>query len=516
MATQKISTLLAWACLAAMGVFIFLFLVRNSPGLATLPLFIALGAGYFLVFARGTLQLASNCLSAVDTKPGFSFTLHRLVLALLSALLIYIFLDNAVLDYYQPLSLHDDAAIALALCWSLLILMFFLVVISPWAQTTKVQRSALLLATIAVAGWPLTASLKWVNAFPVGGQVSIDTDIFVGGVDAYDVYRIPALLVLRKGSQLGNGEVLAQDVIIAMAEARRDGALDTGAIDLVMKRSIDGGRTWTQQQLLCQYKRKGERGKCGNPTPVFDRSTGQIFLAYNLSGIPGGATQRTHSSWLMVSENGGNSWGAPIKVADDNLVFGPGHGIQKSRAPHAGRLLIPAYVTEHAIVLYSDDHGDSWQRSAGLNTGNETELAELSDGQVYLTTRHRARIGKPPEPNGRLFSISSDGGQTWPRTQTDTQLPTPVCQASVAGLGDAGGLLFSNPNHPKARVAMSIQYSADDGRQWTGKIPIYAGPAGYSALGVMSNGDAVLAYERGAMSYSERISFARVPAEDLQ
>lgn len=185
----------------------------------------------------------------------------------------------------------------------------------------------------------------------------------------------PALLVLPASSRLANGEVLDRDRLLAMAEARRDGALDTGVIDLVMKVSMDGGQTWQPQQVICRYQQEELRGKCGNATPVFDRTTGRVVLAYNTSGIPApGNGVRPHSALVRSSEDGGITWSEALTIAgpEDDLVLGPGHGIQKVAAPSVGRLIIPGYLPEQAVVVYSDDHGQSWQRGSGLNTGNET------------------------------------------------------------------------------------------------------------------------------------------------
>ena len=77
---------------------------------------------------------------------------------------------------------------------------------------------------------------------------------------------------------------------------------------------------------------------------------------------------------------------------------------------------------------------------------------------------------------------------------------------------DAGGLLFSNPANVKARAHMTVRASTDDGQSWGKSLLVYPGPAGFSQLGALSAGDVVLLYERGDMSYSDMISFARIDA----
>ena len=46
-------------------------------------------------------------------------------------------------------------------------------------------------------------------------------------------YRIPAIVKTTKGT------------LLAFAEARKNGCGDAGDIDLVVKRSEDGGKTWS-------------------------------------------------------------------------------------------------------------------------------------------------------------------------------------------------------------------------------------------------------------------------------
>ncbi|MGE5295172.1 MAG: exo-alpha-sialidase, partial [Solirubrobacterales bacterium] len=84
------------------------------------------------------------------------------------------------------------------------------------------------------------------------------TDVFVSGKDGYHTYRIPALIVAKDGA------------LLAFCEGRKKAQSDAGDIDLLIKRSADGGKTWTSQDVVWD----GGDDTWGNPCPVVDQTTG--------------------------------------------------------------------------------------------------------------------------------------------------------------------------------------------------------------------------------------------------
>ena len=89
----------------------------------------------------------------------------------------------------------------------------------------------------------------------------------VGAGSGYHTFRIPSVIATTQGT------------LLAFAEGRRNSAGDAGDIDLVLKRSRDGGATWSALQIIAD---EGTQ-KIGDPCPVVDRRTGTIWLVTSQS-----------------------------------------------------------------------------------------------------------------------------------------------------------------------------------------------------------------------------------------
>ena len=119
-------------------------------------------------------------------------------------------------------------------------------------------------------------------------------DVFAAGQGGYHTYRIPALIVT------------SNQTLLAFCEGRKHSRSDTGDIDLLLKRSADGGKTWSDAQVIWD----DGPNTCGNPCPVVDETTGTIWLL--LTHNPGDASEaqikrgksRGHAHGLARPERG--------------------------------------------------------------------------------------------------------------------------------------------------------------------------------------------------------------------
>lgn len=334
-------------------------------------------------------------------------------------------------------------------------------------------------------------------ALPSAAPAEIDQfDIFVGGADGYHTYRIPALLTTRKGT------------VLAFAEARKNSPADHGDIDLAVKRSTDGGKTWGEMQII--YDRGGQT--VGNPAPVQDRDTGTIHLPFTIDN---------DGVYVTTSDDEGATWSAPREITKDVkppewdwYATGPCHAIQLT----TGRLVVPCDHTEkgrfHSHVIYSDDGGETWKPGGSSEKfTDESTVIELANGTLMLNMRNNHMTGM------RAFTLSRDGGESWGKLRFAKALTEPVCQGSILRFTsekdhDKNRILFSNPDG-RVREKMTIKMSYDEGRSWPVAKLVHAGPSAYSDLAVLPDMKIGIIYENGAKQYWEKITFARLSLEWL-
>ncbi len=336
----------------------------------------------------------------------------------------------------------------------------------------------------------------------------VQTDVFVAGTEGYHTFRIPSLLVTPRGA------------LLAFCEGRKKGRGDSGDIDVVLKRSSDGGRTWSRLQVVAD----GGGNTVGNPYPVVERATGVIWLllTHNRGDdsereIRAGTSKGTRSVWLMKSGDDGVTWSRPADITkavkDPKWTWyatGPGVGIQL----RSGRLVVPCDHTEartmvnRSHIVYSDDRGATWKRGGVLGEKtNECQVVERGDTTLLLNMR--SYHGK----YRRAIATSKDGGLSWSPVTLDDALVEPICQASLVRYpggkaGEKALVLFSNPASRK-RERLTVRISPDEGATWSAGRVLHAGPAAYSCLAVTKDGTAACLYERGRKSPYERITLAR-------
>lgn len=347
-------------------------------------------------------------------------------------------------------------------------------------------------------------------------------DVFTEGQGGFVSYRIPGVVVS------------ARDTVLAYCEARKFTPADRGEIEIHVRRSTDGGRTFGPARQIAHLgprlprnphmpddkKRKNmggpEEQTVNNPMLIATRE-GPVHLVYCVEYM---------RAFHARSDDDGVTWSAPVEITAtfdrfrsdipwQAIATGPGHGIQL----RGGRLIVPVWLANYekspapaarkgCAVIFSDDGGATWNRGdIALAIGSESSVAELSDGRVMLSARNADRR------NRRVVAISADGATGWSQPRFLEDVFEPGCMAGLVrhpGIPGRDGpwLLHSSPRTTKRehreRKDVTIHASRDDGRTWPVRRLLHAGPGAYSDLAVLPDGTVLCLYESGKPGETRR------------
>lgn len=371
------------------------------------------------------------------------------------------------------------------------------------------------------------------------------------GVGTHRQYRIPALAVVPADAEHG-------PVVLCSYDGRADLDDLPAPIDLLLHRSLDGGRTWEEPRPV--RTGTGFAG-FGDPSLLVDPSTGTVLLFHSAGERAGffesGTGEDDDDPGLLhcdisVSHDAGRSWehrrlsAALRRTGNEHLASLPrsagsaapriagmfaasGAGCAITSGAHEGRLVQPYVLRIEGRIdvacAYSDDHGESWRLGAPIShahharTGeagpdlNEASACALPDGSVLLHSR-----GTPH----RLAAVSTDGGRTFGPVTPVPDLGDPSVNGSVIALaGEPGVLLASHCDDPELRRNLTVSRSDDGGISWLAIHRIEPGAAAYSQLAEFPDGRVGVVYE--ADGYQDILftavdprgaALSDVPAED--
>ena len=362
-------------------------------------------------------------------------------------------------------------------------------------------------------------------------------DLFAAGTDGYALYRIPGIVVTSRGT------------VLAYCEARRTGKSDWDTIDILLRRSINGGKIFDRPQKVASVPGP----KIRNPVIAHDKGAKADDVTYNNPVAIADRDGTVHFLFCleymrcfhMRSEDDGLSWSKPIEITSSFEEFrpeydwkviatGPGHGIELKD----GRLVVPVWLSTGAgggnahrpsvtATLYSDDDGKTWQRGkiAVPNTAtwvnpSETVAVQLADGRVMLNVRSESKAHR------RLVTTSPNGATDWTEPRFDDALLEPICMAGIVRLSekpasDKNRILFANPSNlsradgketpgqARDRRNLSIQLTYDEGQTWSVNKVLEPGFSGYSDLAVARDGTILCLYECGKKSSTGYLTLAR-------
>ncbi len=286
------------------------------------------------------------------------------------------------------------------------------------------------------------------------------------GKNGYGSFRIPGIVVTAKNT------------VIIYYEMRSSASDDWSTKAIGMKRSTDGGKTFSERSTIATC----EKTIVNNPVMIATQDGKVHFLWQEDYRLP----------FYSVSCDDGLTFSKPKsllstiekfrELRDWSLyAFGPGHGIELTN----GRLVVPIWLAygkgndhfpTYISTIVSDDGGENWDIGEAIYGGdnkedafvspNETQAVELSDGSVMLNIRHNGTT------YFRYVSVSSDGANGFSMPTPDRQLPDSICFGSLVRAGsDIAFVNCANRENAREhgwapRQNLVIRLSSDDAKSW--------------------------------------------------
>jgi sialidase-1 len=343
-----------------------------------------------------------------------------------------------------------------------------------------------------------------------------------GGGQLYAGFRIPAIVRTSEGT------------LLAFAEGRVDGLCDNTNIDIVMKRSTDGGATWSP---LVRVFDAGP-DKAGNPVPIVDGT--RVVLLVTTDKLDQAtckpnkccetASDPQRVSFLS-SDDDGATWTTPLDVTTSvalsswsQILLGPGHGIRLEHGPNTGSLALAAMHNRASDgksgghLLVSSNGGATWRIEANETDSpifhfGEFSLAEGADGSLLANARVNINVTDAERQAGMrvVASMSPDFMYTSsPPFSRTTQFRGPAVAGALLAregsfrLGDDRRTLFSFPagehgTFSGQRHDLRVYTSRNDGTSW-GPGKRVVGPwAAYSDLVALDGASVGVLHEAGIL-----------------
>lgn len=361
--------------------------------------------------------------------------------------------------------------------------------------------------------WYFAGTINWVNVYPTalsdsqaknlaGATPSTFQALYDNGYAGSANYRIPALLTTSAGT------------LLASADQRESSASDApNDINTAIRRSTDGGVTWSAATTILDYPGTGSNGASAiDSAMVQDSSTGRIFLM--VDHFPGGWGQPNNQAGTGFDASGNRvlvnyATGATYALHSDGSVYDSSGtltaylvdmatGNVTNAGAAAGNIYLKngvdpnqslsEYGTSYLVVMHSDDDGvtwsqpvhinasvkASWMKFLGTGPGNGIQLSNgrlefpvyFSNGSgVYSSATvysddHGSTWQRGSSPNdGRIFNGTTIQSQTVTTSSASLHEPSIIQKAN----GDI--LMYMRNSSGTGKVATAT--SSDGGATWS-------------------------------------------------
>lgn len=329
-------------------------------------------------------------------------------------------------------------------------------------------------------------------------------------------YRIPGMIVADDGS------------IVAASDKRYNSNADLNnhKIDVAVRRSIDGGLTWSEPQLIAVGDGYSEAA-FGYGDAALAKAPNGDLIAVMAAGKNLYWDGITHIG-LTISKDNGLTWSPLREMTTSNFTdeignvqdqfaefsnfISSGRGIttREGEVMFLGNVLYNNdHRTVHNHIFRSGDNGESWtlSKESVYGGGDEAKLVQRSDGSILASIRQNGARG---------FNTGDKSGRIWAGQYRSGSLSGNACNADIIAYNDRLMLhtILVNTN---SREDLRLYASIDNGETWHEVYQIQPGYAAYSSMEKLPNGDLAIIFEDASYGNNGYItSYVTLPKDIVE
>ena len=341
--------------------------------------------------------------------------------------------------------------------------------------------------------------------------------IFTGNFSGAEYYRIPTILNTADGG------------IAAFADFRYDNTEDLGKpasghkIDVVMKKSTDGGLTWSETKTIAAGDATTAAGfGYGDPAVVRTLSGKLICLA--AAGQNSYPTGMLHMAYMESTDNGA-TWTDPTDIygtsrlntngtSFQSVFTTAGDGVTFSNGRVAFAMNGKVNGTTNDYIIYSDDEGQTWTVTPNyaFTGGDESKLEIMNDNSLLISVRRGGWNSMADRGfNHTTGDASAEGINSWQTQSIWSGFNANGCNADImyysrSTEGEQDILLHTlTKNFQTYRRDLRLYMSVDQGNTWTEIMQLQPGFAAYSSMQKLANGDVAIIFEDGSIGNQDKM-----------
>ena len=395
--------------------------------------------------------------------------------------------------------------------------------INPDATLADFVDARLTRITFIHEGETKTLEIPQNNGDPRGqAQIfNVQSLAYVPTTDNCQYYRIPAMILDQQGN------------IVVAADRRYDSNADLGnhKIDVSVRRSLDGGRTWSEQNIIAT----------GDGKTTADFGYGDSALARTPSGrlvcvMAAGSTMYWNgmrNAVICLSDDNGITWTHPRQLYTSHFTdavngktnelgfYGNFVSSGKGLTTREGIVMFTNNCLTYenktsplCYILWSNDNGENWTigPSNAYAKGDESKLEQLNNGDLMVSVR---------QTGARGFNTGAADASKWNTQWRNDQISGNACNSdilyysrSTEGKRD---ILLHSYIKSAIRENLTLAMSIDQGVTWHDFMNIQPGGSCYSTMERLNDGSLAVLYEDESYSAGNgyAINFVTITEEQI-